>query len=466
MPVESTAINPGFTTLNPSDGELLAMYPFMSAGQVETALASARDAQREWRRVPAEDRARIVGCVARQFRAHEGNLAEIVTMEMGKPMAESLAEVEKCAGGCEYYSRAGPELLKDRLVETEAHRSYVTFQPLGLVLAIMPWNFPLWQVVRAAVPALIAGNGVLLKHAPSVPGCALELARLFGPASGLPEGLFTNLFIDVDATGDLIRDARVQGVTLTGSTRAGRQVAALAGSHIKTCVLELGGSDPYIVLEDADLPRAVEACVTGRLVNGGQSCIAAKRFIVHEAVADEFTEAVVARMAGVRVGEPMAATTDVGPLAREDLRDHLAGQVERSIAAGAVCRMGGEVPRVPGWYYPCTVLTGVGPGMPAYDEEMFGPVACIIRAGSEEEAVRIANDTAYGLGAAVFTEDLERGERIAREGIEAGSCFVNDFVKSDPRLPFGGVKESGFGRELADFGVREFVNVKTVRVER
>lgn len=464
--MESTAINPGFTTLNPASGELLAMYPFMSASQVASALAAARDAQRKWRRVPAEDRARIVGGVARQFRAHEGNLAEIVTMEMGKPMAESLAEVEKCAGGCEYYSRAGAGFLKDRLVKTEAHRSYVTFQPLGLVLAIMPWNFPLWQVVRAAVPALIAGNGVLLKHAPSVPGCALELARLFGPASGLPDGLFTNLFIDIDATGDLIRDARVQGVTLTGSTRAGRHVAALAGAQIKTCVLELGGSDPYIVLEDADLPRAVEACVTGRLINGGQSCVAAKRFIVHEAVADEFTEAVVARMAGVRVGEPMAAMTDVGPLAREDLRDHLAGQVERSIAAGAVCRLGGKVPKVPGWYYPCTVLTGVGPGMPAYDEEMFGPVACIIRAGSEEDAVRIANDTAYGLGAAVFTEDLERGERIARDGIEAGSCFVNDFVKSDPRLPFGGVKESGFGRELADFGVREFVNVKTVRVER
>ena len=462
----STAINPGFTTINPASGEMLAMYPFMSAGQVETALAAAREAQREWRRVGAEDRARIVGGVARQFRAHHRNLAEVVTMEMGKPMGESLAEVEKCAGGCEYYSRAGAGFLRDRVVETEAHRSYVTFQPLGLVLAIMPWNFPLWQVVRAAVPALIAGNGVLLKHAPTVPGCALELARLFGPASGLPDGLFTNLFIDVDATGDLIRDARVQGVTLTGSTRAGRHVAALAGSQIKTCVLELGGSDPYIVLEDADLPRAAEACVTGRLLNAGQSCIAAKRLIVHEAVADEFTDAVVARMAAVRVGEPMAAMTDVGPLAREDLRDHLAGQVERSIAAGADRRLGGEVPKVPGWYYPCTVLAGVGPGMPAYEEEMFGPVACIIRAGSEEEAVRIANDTAYGLGAAVFTRDLERGERIARDGIEAGSCFVNDFVKSDPRLPFGGVKASGFGRELADFGVREFVNVKTVRVER
>ena len=455
----------GFTTIDPSSGEVLATYPFMGAGRVEKALAAARDAQREWRRTGVDERARIVGEAAREFRARRGNLAEIVTMEMGKPMGESLAEVEKCAGGCEYYSANGAGFLGDGVVETEAHRSYVTFQPLGLVLAIMPWNFPLWQVVRAAVPALMAGNGVLLKHAPSVPGCALELTELFA-AAGLPEGLFTNLFVDVGATGDLIRDARVRGVTLTGSTRAGRHVAALAGAQIKTCVLELGGSDPYVVLEDADLPRAVEACVTGRLINGGQSCIAAKRFIVHEAVAGEFTEAVTARMAGVRVGDPMAAMTDVGPLAREDLRDRLAGQVERSIAAGAVCRLGGEVPEVKGWYYPCTVLAEVGPGMPAYDEEMFGPVACIIRAGSEEEAVRIANDTAYGLGAAVFTEDLERGERIARDGIEAGSCFVNDFVKSDPRLPFGGVKESGFGRELADFGVREFVNVKTVRVER
>ena len=455
----------GFTTINPASAEVLAVYPFMSDGQVEDALAAARAAQREWRGVGVDERARIVGEFAREFHARRGHLAEIITMEMGKPIGESLAEVEKCAGGCEYYSENGPGFLGDRVVETEAWRSYVTFQPLGLVLAIMPWNFPLWQVVRAAVPALIAGNGVLLKHAPGVPGCALELVKLF-TAAGLPEGVFTNLFIDVDAAGGLIRDARVQGVTLTGSTRAGRSVAAIAGARIKTCVLELGGSDPYIVLEDADLPRAVEACVTGRLINGGQSCIAAKRFIVHEAVADEFTEAVVARMAGVRVGDPMAAMTDVGPLAREDLRDHLAAQVARSIAAGAVCRLGGEVPKVPGWYYPCTVLAEVGPGMPAYEEEIFGPVACIIRAGSEEEAVRIANDTAYGLGAAVFTGDPERGERIARDGIEAGTCFVNDFVRSDPRLPFGGVKESGFGRELADFGVREFVNVKTVRVER
>ncbi|MDE2982083.1 MAG: NAD-dependent succinate-semialdehyde dehydrogenase [Gemmatimonadota bacterium] len=455
----------GFTTINPASGEMLRRYPFMSAEALDIALTSAQRAQRAWAAVPVEERARTVAGLAAHLRHRDRKLAEIVTMEMGKPLGEAMMEVDKCASGCEYYGEMGAAYLRDQAVETESHRSYVTFQPLGLVLAIMPWNFPLWQVVRAAVPALIAGNGVLLKHAPSVPCCALELTELFLEA-GLPEGLFTNLFIDLPAAADLIRDARVQGVTLTGSTRAGREVARLAGSEIKTCVLELGGSDPYIVLEDADLSRTVEACVTGRLINAGQSCIAAKRMIVHEAVADEFTEAVVQRMGAVRVGDPVAERTDVGPLAREDLRDHLADQVARSIEAGAECPLGGKVPDVPGWYYPATVLTGVKPGMPAYDEEMFGPVACIIRAESEEEAVRIANDTAYGLGAAVFTRDLERGERIARTGIEAGSCFVNDFVKSDPRLPFGGVKSSGFGRELADFGIREFVNVKTVRVER
>ncbi len=453
-----------FITINPADGTLLRIYPFMSAEDVDAAVEKARDAQRAWRRVPAEERARRVAALARELRARQRRLAEIVTMEMGKPLREAAAEVEKCALGCDYYSERGPGFLEDRAVETEARRSYVTFRPLGLVLAIMPWNFPFWQVVRASIPALIAGNGILLKHAPCVPRCALELVGLFR-AAGFPEGIFTNLFVDESAAGALIRDARVQAVTLTGSTFAGRQVAEIAGSQIKTCVLELGGSDPYVVLEDADLPRTVEACVAGRMLNGGQSCIAAKRMIVHEAVADAFTEEVVRRMAGVRVGDPLAETTDVGPLAREDLRDHLADQVARSIEAGAECRLGGKVPDVPGWYYPATVLTGVRPGMPAYDEEMFGPVACIIRADSEEEALRTANDTAYGLGAAVFTQDLERGERIARMGIEAGTCFVNDFVKSDPRLPFGGVKSSGFGRELSEFGIREFVNVKTVVVE-
>ncbi len=455
----------GFATINPADGTVLRRFPFMSPEVLDAAVGNARSAQRVWSRLAAEDRADRVAALAGQFRARQRSLAEVVTMEMGKPLRESAAEVEKCALGCDYYSRHGPSHLRDQAVETEAHRSYVTFQPLGLVLAIMPWNFPLWQVVRASVPALIAGNGILLKHAPSVPCCALELAALF-KAAGFPEGIFTNLFIDVPAAGDLVRDARVQAVTLTGSTRAGRQVAGIAGAQIKTCVLELGGSDPYVVLEDADLPRTVEACVTGRLINAGQSCIAAKRMIVHEDIADAFTGAVVQRMGGVRVGDPMAEATDVGPLARKDLRDHLADQVARSIDAGARCLLGGKVPDAPGWYYPTTVLTDVRPGMPAYDEEMFGPVACIIRVDSEEEAIGVANDTPYGLGAAVFTQDLQRGERIARTGIEAGSCFVNDFVKSDPRLPFGGVKSSGFGRELSDYGTREFVNVKTVLVER
>ena len=452
-----------FTSINPADETPLRRYPFMPDEAVDEALARARAAQRQWRQLAPEERAGPVGALAAVLRGRLRHLAEVMALEMGKPLGEAAAEVEKCAAGCEYFAENGPGFLDDQAVATGAHRSYVTFQPLGLVLAIMPWNFPFWQVMRASVPALIAGNGVLLKHAPNVPMCALELVELFR-AAGFPEGVFTNLFVDVAATGSLIRDERVQAVTLTGSTRAGREVAAIAGSRIKSCVLELGGSDPYVVLEDADLPRTVEACVTGRLINGGQSCIAAKRMIVHEDVADAFTQAVVARMAAVRVGDPMAEHTDVGPLARRDLRDNLAGQVARSIEAGAECLLGGEVPDVPGWYYPATVLTEVGPGMPAYDEELFGPVACIIRAGSENDALRIANDTAYGLGAAVFTRDLERGERIARTGLEAGSCFVNDFVKSDPRLPFGGVKASGFGRELADFGIREFVNVKTVQV--
>lgn len=452
-----------FATINPANGELLREYPFFSAAEVEAAVEKAAAAQREWASVSVEDRARLVGGVAEILRARERKLAEIATQEMGKPIGEAVAEVRKCMLALEYYGERGPALLQDRPVETDAPKSYVAFRPLGLVLAVMPWNFPYWQVVRAAAPALVAGNGVLLKHAPNVPYCAVQIEEVFR-AAGLPDGLVANLFVDVGAAGALIRDARVRGVTLTGSTSAGRAVAAVAGSEAKPCVLELGGSDPYVVLEDADLERAADACVAGRLVNAGQSCVAAKRFVVHEAAADAFTEAVVERMAAVRVGEPMAAATDVGPLARQDLRDLLAGQVARSVQAGARALLGGKAPDVPGWYYAPTVLADVRPGMPAYDEEMFGPVACIVRAESEEEALRVANDTPYGLGAAVFTRDLDRGERIARAGVEAGMCFVNDFVKSDPRLPFGGVKASGIGRELSEFGLYEFVNVKTVVV--
>ena len=385
-------------------------------------------------------------------------------MEMGKPFREAVAEVEKCAWGCEYYATHGAAFLEDIPVGTEAHRSYVTFRPLGTVLAIMPWNFPFWQAIRTAVPALIAGNAVALKHAPSVPGCALALEELLW-SGGVPEDVFANLFASVEATTELIADPRIHAVSLTGSTRAGRAVAAAAGAAVKPCVLELGGSDPFIVLQDADMDAAVEACVTSRLINSGQSCIAAKRLIVEEPVVEAFTQAVVARMGGVRVGDPMAEMTDVGPLARKDLRDHLADQVDRSVAMGARCLLGGKVPDNPGWYYPPTVLTDLTPEMPAWTEELFGPVACIIPAPSEAEALRIANDTTFGLGAAVFTSDREKGERIAREELDAGAAFVNGFTRSDPRLPFGGVKGSGFGRELSEYGIRSFTNVKTVVVE-
>ena len=460
-----------FETVNPASGTLLRTYPFFSPERLEAVVEGAAKAQREWRRVPAEERARVVGAVAGVLRDRTRQLSQIVTQEMGKPLREAVAEVEKSALGVEYYAEHGPTFLADQVVDRgprdgaggSVPGSFVSFQPLGLVLAIMPWNFPVWQVVRAAAPALVAGNGVLLKHAPNVPKCALDVVDAFA-AAGLPEGLFANLFVDVETATALVRDRRVQGVTLTGSTRAGRSVATVAGAEIKRCVLELGGSDPYVVLDDADLERTVDACVTGRLLNAGQSCIAPKRLIVQETVAEEFTRAVVERMSSVRVGDPMAEATEMGPLARRDLRDGLASQVAQSIDAGADCLVGGEVPDAPGWYYPPTVLAGVRPGMPAYDEELFGPVASVIRAESEEEALRIANDTSYGLGAAVFTRDLERGARIARTELEAGSCFVNDYVKSDPRLPFGGVKASGIGRELSEFGIREFVNVKTVVV--
>ena len=466
-PLSSSRVPPAnvqFATINPANGEMLRRFPFHSDAQIDAALETATETQRSWRSRPVADRASVFERVADTLRQRQRKLAETITMEMGKPFRESLAEIEKCAWVSEYYAGHGPEFLADQKVETEARSSYVTFQPLGVVLAIMPWNFPVWQALRAAAPALIAGNAVILKHAPSVPGCALAIQELLED-SGIPDGLFGTLFIDVDTTGRLIADPRIQAVTLTGSTRAGRSVAAAAGAAIKPCVLELGGSDPYVVLDDAELGPTVEACVTGRLVNSGQSCIAAKRYIVHEDIATDFTEAVVARMGAVRVGDPMAEMTDVGPLAREDLRDHLADQVERSVEAGARCLIGGYVPDNPGWYYPTTVLADVAPGMPAWDEELFGPVASIIVVASEEEALEVANGTQYGLGAAVFTRDLERAERIARTGLEAGACFVNGFSRSDPRLPFGGVKASGFGRELSEYGIREFTNIKTVVIE-
>jgi succinate-semialdehyde dehydrogenase/glutarate-semialdehyde dehydrogenase len=449
--------------INPSTGLEMKSYQGQNPKQIEEIIEYSHNSFLSWRETSFSERSELMQSVSRILRENIYSLAELMAMEMGKPIREGWAEIEKCARVCEYYAENAGKFIGPETVETDAACSYVSFQPLGPILAVMPWNFPFWQVFRFAAPALMAGNAVLLKHAPSTPGCALAIEEVFCQA-GCPEGLFRTLLIPVEAVGELIDHPLVAAVTLTGGPLAGRAVAARAGAALKKTVLELGGSDPYVILEDADLAQAVPACLTARMLNAGQSCIAGKRFIVVETLRRDFEEAVVEGMRARRMGDPRLEETDFGPLARRDLRENLDRQVRGSVAAGARLLLGGEVPSGPGFFYPATVLTGVGPGQPAYTEELFGPVASIIAASDEEEAIRVANDTAYGLGAAVFTADLERGERIARDRLQAGCCFVNDFVRSDPRLPFGGIKMSGYGRELALHGIREFVNAKSVWV--
>ena len=451
------------TTVNPATEEIVSTYPEMSAAQIEDMVHNSDAAFQMWRRVELADRVKRLRGLAARLREGETEYAQLMGREMGKPLAEGAGEIQKCAWVCEYYADNAEEFLADEVIESDASQSFITYQPLGVILAIMPWNFPFWQVIRFAAPTLTAGNTAILKHAPNVTGCAMALEALFRKA-GYPGHVFSTLVVDVPQVDAIIRDERVQAVTLTGSTRAGRAVAATAGSAIKKTVLELGGSDPSVVLADADVGAAATACITSRLINAGQSCIAAKRLIVVDDVRDEFEAGVVERMSQAVVGDPTDPTTTVGPLARADLRDNLHRQVTESIAKGARTLMGGELPQTPGYFYPATVLTDVGPGMPAYDEELFGPVAVIIPVADEGEALRVANDTAYGLGASVYTGNVEHGQRIAAEWLDAGACFVNSFPRSDPRLPFGGTKRSGYGRELSPLGIREFVNVKTVWV--
>lgn len=449
------------TTTNPATGQPLAHYPPVTTGEMRKAIGAADRAFQHWRRTAFPERAERLRALAGVLRERSGVLAELMANEMGKPITAGVAEIEKCAWVCDYYAEHGEEFLLDEVIETDASRSYATCQPLGVVLAVMPWNFPFWQVFRFAAPTVMAGNVAVLKHASNVPGCALAIQELFR-AAGFPEDVFVTLLLDNTQVKAAIRHPKVRAVTLTGSTAAGKAVAREAGARLKKSVLELGGSDPYLILEDADLELAAEACATSRLINAGQSCIAAKRFIVVDAVRQAFEERLTARMAAARMGDPLDEATEVGPLARHDLRAELHDQVERSLAKGARRLLGGEVPDGPGAFYPATVLTEVAKGMPAYAEELFGPVAAIIPVRDERAALRVANDSVFGLGAAVFTRDLARGERIAASDIQAGSCFVNSFVRSDPRLPFGGIKESGYGRELGRAGIREFVNLKTV----
>ena len=450
-------------SINPANGEEIAAYKEMSTDEVDGILTSVNDAFNSWRKTSFSIRGELLKNAAAILQSNKEAFGRLMSLEMGKPYSQSLAEVVKCAKGCEYYADNTEEILADRIIETDASKSYVSHQPIGIVLAVMPWNFPFWQVFRFAAPALMAGNVGVLKHASNVQGCALAIEKIFVD-SGFPENVFRTLVIGSKHVENVINNPHVKAVTLTGSTPAGRAVASQSGAALKKTVLELGGSDPYVILKDADLDQAVEACVIGRLLNTGQSCIAAKRFIVVAEVLADFQERLIDEMRVKKWGDPFEEDVDLGPMVNETARDEIHNQVLRSVEKGAVILLGGKVPDNPGAYYPATVLGNVRPGMPAFDEELFGPVAAVIAAENEAEAIKLANQTPFGLGAAVFTSDIKKGEKIASEQLEAGSCFVNDFVRSDPRLPFGGIKASGYGRELSSNGILEFVNSKTVYI--
>jgi succinate-semialdehyde dehydrogenase/glutarate-semialdehyde dehydrogenase len=450
--------------INPATGESIATYDETTLEELELIISQVQGAFVRWRRTGFAERANLLNQAAKVLREHSDKYARVMTVEMGKPIRDARSEVEKCAWVCQYYAENGERFLQPEIIETAATKSFVAFQPLGVILAVMPWNYPFWQVFRFAAAGLMAGNTVLLKHAVNVPGCALAIEEVFRKAE-FPEHVFRAPLVVSDKVSRIIENPLVKAVTLTGSVGAGRAVAEKAGTMLKKTVLELGGSDPYLILEDAELEGAVETCVFSRLLNSGQSCIAAKRFVVVASQRKQFAKLFTERMAEAKMGDPLAETTEVGPQARRDLREDLHRQVTQSIKKGARLLLGGKLPEGKGFFYPPTVLTDVRKGMPAYDEELFGPVGAVVPVKDEQEAIQVANDTSFGLGAAVFTKDVARGERIAAEKLEAGCCFVNDFVRSDPRLPFGGVKDSGYGRELSHYGIKEFVNIKTVVIK-
>jgi succinate-semialdehyde dehydrogenase/glutarate-semialdehyde dehydrogenase len=450
---------------NPATGQLIREYKTMSDQETAEVLEKVHQTFSTWRNTPLAERKRLMHQAAVLLLDRKNDLADLATQEMGKVRKEGIAEVEKCAWVCRYYADEAERMLADQEVETDQVRSFVTYQPSGVILAIMPWNFPYWQVFRFAAPSLMGGNAAVLKHASNVPGCALAIEEIFRDA-GFPPNLFRTLMIGSRQVEAVIASKHVRGVTLTGSTGAGRQVAAAAGKHLKKTVLELGGADPYIVLADADLEHAANVCAASRLLNSGQSCIAAKRFIVVDEVHDRFVELFKQAMAAKTMGDPSSMDTDLGPQANTEFRDELHQQVIDSIQKGAKCVLGGEIPEGEGAYYPATLLVDCKPGMPAYDEELFGPVASVIRVKDLAEAVEVANASDFGLGGGVFTSNIELGTKVAREMVDTGAIVVNGFTKSDPRLPFGGVKDSGYGRELSHFGMHEFLNVKSVSIAK
>tara|TARA_R110002096_G_scaffold434360_3_gene655711 strand:+ start:14066 stop:15427 length:1362 start_codon:yes stop_codon:yes gene_type:complete len=450
-------------TVNPTTGELIKEYAEMSPDEVNGIIDRANIAQLQWAQKSFEQRAACLQRVASLLKERKESLGQLMSQEMGKPIAQSISEVEKCAWVCEYYAENAASFLADRMVETDASKSYVAFKPLGIILSIMPWNFPFWQLFRFAVPALMAGNGIVLKHSENTSGCALEIETLIHD-SGCSRDLFRTILVSNEHMKPIIQHSGIAAVTLTGSTKAGKIVASQAGEALKKTVLELGGNDPYIILKDANIKQAAITCVTSRLINSGQSCVAAKRFIVVEEVYEAFVYEFTALMKEKVMGDPFEELTDIGPLARVDLRDSIHKQVQESVKKGAKITLGGTIPDRKGAFYPVTILENVQKGMPAYHEELFGPVASIIKVKNEEEAIEVANDSIYGLGAAIFSENVEHVESIVAERLHAGCCFVNELVKSDPRLPFGGIKHSGYGRELGLFGIHEFVNTKTIYI--
>jgi succinate-semialdehyde dehydrogenase/glutarate-semialdehyde dehydrogenase len=451
-------------SINPYTNELIKEYLEMSSSEIDEIIKSVDIAFKNWKNVGFDERAKLMKNAASVLNGKKNELAKLMTLEMGKPILQSVAEVEKCKWVCEYYSENAEQFLSDEIIESDASKSFVCYKPLGVVLAVMPWNFPLWQVFRFAAPGLMAGNAGILKHSSNVSGCALAIEDIF-KESGFPHNLFRSILVKSSKMDKVIEHPLIRAVTLTGSVPAGRSVATKAGAMLKKIVLELGGSDPYLILDDADIEQASAICVTARMINGGQSCIAAKRFIIVESVYNEFVKLFLEKMRQVKMGNPFDEENLLGPQASRLLRDELHQQVIKSVELGAELLLGGEVLDLKGAFYPATILATVKKGMPAYDEELFGPVAALIKVKNEDEAIQVANDSIFGLGAAVFTEDIVKGEKIAKEKVNAGACFVNAFVKSDPRLPFGGVKDSGYGRELSEFGIKEFVNIKTVYIK-
>lgn len=447
-------------SLNPATGVEFARYPEHTDMEVDAALTAVTQAQTKWRFTNVRDRTPLLRRIAEVLRSRRDGLARIITAEMGKPLVEALAEIDKCAWNCAFYADNAEAFLTDEIVPSEATESFLTFEPLGVVLAIMPWNYPFWQFFRCAAPILAAGNGIVLKHANNVPQCALAIADVM-KAAACPDGLCETVLVPSGKVADIIADDRIAAITLTGSTEVGKIVASQAGRALKKQVLELGGSDPFIVLADADVEQAAATAVKARFINVGQSCVNAKRFIVDERVADEFATRFCAGVKALVVGDPLESDTQIGPLARADLRETLHRQVERTVASGATLRAGGHFLDRPGFFYAPTVLDNVTADMAAFREETFGPVAAIIRAANAEEAISLANQTEFGLGASLWTGDVTFGRQLARR-LDAGAVFVNGMVASDPRLPFGGIKQSGYGRELGVYGIREFVNVKTV----